>query len=220
MRLIERIHGGYVQNRRAVVLARRLAEVIPRAARVLDVGCGDGRVAKLIGESRPDLSLEGIDVLVRPNCLIPVKRFDGRRIGEPDGSFDVVMFVDVLHHADDPEVLLREAARVAGRAIVIKDHTRDGFLAGPTLRVMDWVGNARHGVALPYNYWPRRRWDEAIARHGLTVETWESRIGLYPWWASWVFGRKLHFIARLGVKGSSPSSVAVGRAADGLRESA
>jgi 2-polyprenyl-3-methyl-5-hydroxy-6-metoxy-1,4-benzoquinol methylase len=35
-------------------------------------------------------------------------------------SFDVVMFVDVLHHTKDPMVLLREARRVARRAIVVK----------------------------------------------------------------------------------------------------
>jgi SAM-dependent methyltransferase len=199
MGLIETIHGGYVLSRRATVLARRLAEVIPQGARVLDVGCGDGLICKLIGEKRPDLSLEGIDVLVRPETFVPVKPFDGKRIDEADGAFDVVMFVDVLHHTDDPEALLREAARVAGRCVVIKDHTRDGLLAGPTLRAMDWVGNARHGVALPYNYWPRRRWQEAIDRLGMRVEAWESRIGLYPWWARWVFERKLHFVARLGV---------------------
>jgi SAM-dependent methyltransferase len=204
MGILGRFHGGYVHNRRSAVLSRRLADLIPHGARVLDVGCGDGLVASLIGQRRADLSLQGIDVLVRPDTLIPVKPFDGQHIDDPAGSFDVVMFVDVLHHTDDPEVLLREAARVAGKTVVIKDHARDGLLAGPTLRLMDWVGNARHGVALPYNYWPRRRWNQAFDHLGLTVESWESRIGLYPWWASWVFGRKLHFVARLGVTKTRP----------------
>jgi hypothetical protein len=94
-------------------------------------------------------------------------------------------------------VLLREAARVARRAVVIKDHTLDGLLAGPTLRFMDHVGNARHGVALPYNYWPRRRWVEAFRELALEVEVWREDLRLYPRPADWVFGRSLHFVAKL-----------------------
>jgi SAM-dependent methyltransferase len=114
-----------------------------------------------------------------------------------------VLFVDVLHHTDDPTVLLREAARVARRCLILKDHTRNGLLAGPTLAFMDWVGNARHGVALPYNYWPRQRWLTAAADLGLSILRWDDRLQLYPWWARWVFERKLHFVARMDIGKSS-----------------
>src|SRR5205085_9858791 len=130
------------------------ARLIPQSASTLDVGCGDGQLASEIIRSRPDLSFKGIDVLVRPESAIPVSAFDGAHIPFPDCSFDVVMFSDVLHHTDDPLVLLREAARVARRSIVIKDHLIKGLLARPTLAFMDRVGNRRHGVPLPYNYWP------------------------------------------------------------------
>jgi hypothetical protein len=86
---------------------------------------------------------------------------------------------------------------VARKAVLIKDHNRDGFLAGPTLRFMDWVGNARHGVVLPYNYWPSSRWQQAFAELQLCSAENRVAIGLYPWPASWLFGRGLHFIARL-----------------------
>jgi hypothetical protein len=39
---------------------------------------------------------------------------------------------------------------------LIKDHTLNGFLAGLTLRFMDWVGNACYGIALPYHYWSQQ----------------------------------------------------------------
>ncbi len=50
-----------------------------------------------------------------------------------------------------PARLLAEAKRVSRGGIVIKDHFREGVLADATLRFMDWVGNAQHGVVLPYN---------------------------------------------------------------------
>jgi hypothetical protein len=48
----------------------------------------------------------------------------------------------VLHHANDPTVLLKEAKRGARSTIAVKDHTMDGTLAYQTLRFIDWVGNA------------------------------------------------------------------------------
>lgn len=195
--LIRGVHDDYVHNRRVRVLERHLSELIPAGATALDVGCGDGLLAHRIQRRRPDVRIDGLDVLVREGTPIPVRPFDGRTIPAADASVDAVLFVDVLHHTDDPTVLLREAARVARRAILIKDHTRDGLLAGPTLRFMDYVGNAHHGVALPYNYWPRRRWDEAFRGLGWAVCAWKIDLRLYPKPADWIFGRSLHFIARL-----------------------
>ncbi len=201
---LERLHGGYVQRRRLRRLSRYLARVIPHGASVLDVGCGDGALTRAVGDERGDLSIRGIDVLVRPGSHIPVIPFDGSSIPFADASFDVVMLVDVLHHTDDPTALLREAWRVARRALVIKDHLLQGSLAGATLRFMDWVGNARYGVALPYDYWPPEKWREAFAELRLTGD-WLCSLGLYPWPASWVFDRSLHFVACL-----EPASAAAG----------
>jgi SAM-dependent methyltransferase len=197
LRIVDRIHEDHVFDRRVRRLVEHLAATIPRQARVLDVGCGSGQIASMLMEQRPDLRISGIDVLVRPHTDIPVQFFDGSTIPYPDGAFDVVMFVDVLHHTDDPLVLLREANRVASQAIVIKDHTRNGFLANPTLRFMDHVGNARHDVVLPYNYWPKQRWLDAFDRLGWTMAQWCGRLDLYGWPADWIFGRSLHFVARL-----------------------
>ncbi|MHA1599581.1 MAG: class I SAM-dependent methyltransferase [Alphaproteobacteria bacterium] len=197
MNLLGQLHGSLVFDRRTRILAARLAEMLPTGASVLDVGCGDGSIDRLVGEFRPDVAITGIDVMIRPTTQTHVRPFDGKTIPYDDNSFDVVMFVDVLHHTDDPEILLREARRVARQSVVLKDHTRDGILAGPVLRFMDWVGNAPHGIVLPYNYWPEQRWHQAFAHIGLRPQVWLAKLGLYPAPASWVFDRSLHFIARL-----------------------
>jgi len=195
--VIGALHAPLVFDRRTRVLAGHLAALLPAAADVVDVGCGDGTSSALIAAARPDAKLRGLDVLLRPHTRIPVELFDGTTLPLADDSADTVMFVDVLHHTVDPMVLLREAVRVARRQVLIKDHTMDGPFAGARLRFMDWVGNAPHGVVLPYNYWPERRWRAAIAALGLKVETWQTRLGLYPPPASLVFERGLHVIAAL-----------------------
>jgi len=164
---------------------------------VLDVGAGDGKMAFAIKERRPDLEMRGLDVHVRKDTHVPVSYFDGRKLPERDSSYDVVMFVDVLHHTEDPFVLLREAVRVARRAIVIKDHIASGPISHKTLKFMDRIGNERYGVALPYNYWCERQWLTAFSDLGLVASCWLPWLGLYPWPASLVFDRNLHFVAML-----------------------
>ena len=196
--LLEAVHGGYVHRRRVRVLCDHLASMIPDGTTsLLDVGCGDGWLAAKVGQARPELKLAGLDVLVRPGTHIPVEGFDGKKLPCADGSWDAVMMVDVLHHTEDPSVLLNEAARVSRKWVLIKDHYLQGLGAEGTLRFMDWISNARYGVVLPYNYQTPARWDHLMAGAGLRRHEERVRLGLYPWPASWVFGRRLHFIACL-----------------------
>ncbi|NOT26790.1 MAG: methyltransferase domain-containing protein [Acidobacteria bacterium] len=196
MTFTDRVHGGYVHRRRVAVLADELSRLIAPGSSVLDVGSGDGWLASRVRDAaRADV--RGIDTLVRASTHIAVEPFDGSRIPHADRSFDYVMLVDVLHHTDNPEVLLKEAARVARTAVLIKDHLLEGLWANSTLRFMDKVGNARHGVVLPFNYWPRARWEEAFRKLGLGATFWKIDLRLYPRIVNWAFGRSLHFIARL-----------------------
>ena len=193
------LHGKLIHEGRVGRLSSLLAEHLSPDSSVLDVGCGDGRLSFLIKSRRPDLTIEGIDVHLRESALIPVSAFDGDKIPFDDKSFDVVMFVDVLHHTDDPMVLLREAARVARKTILLKDHNDEGFLSNPILRMMDWVGNKPHGVSLPYNYWKRQAWDSGFEELGFERAAMIEDLRLYPLLIDAVCGRQLHFIASLSV---------------------
>lgn len=193
------VHDSLVYGRRVERLATLVAERLPSGASVLDVGCGDGRLAARVLELRPDVSIRGVDVLARPSTAIPVELFDGLSLPQAPNSVDIVTIIDVLHHAADAARLLTECGRVARRAVIVKDHLREGVLADFTLRLMDWVGNARHGVALPYRYYTRAEWKEMIARCGLMQQDWSERLGLYPGPANWLFGRHLHVLATLTV---------------------
>ena len=193
------IHGALVHSRRVRVLAAHFAELIPRGHSVLDVGCGDGLIAAEVRQLRPDLHCEGVDVRLRPFTHVPVTPFDGARLPFADDSWDTVLLCDVLHHTVQPRDLLREAVRVARLGVVIKDHVVRGALARPTLRLMDFIGNAPHGVALPYNYYTEEQWTQTLGACGLVEREVRERLGLYARWADAVFGRRLHFVGAFDI---------------------
>jgi SAM-dependent methyltransferase len=194
---IKQWHYAFVFQRRTLILAELLAGQLPQEASVLDVGCGDGMIGSLIQQQRPDISIQGVESRARPACKINCTVFDGMTLPFPDSSFDVCLFVDVLHHTNDPLVLLREAARVSRSFVLIKDHLNENLLDEVTLRLMDWIGNRPHGVVLTYNYQSRRQWTSYFANCGLVETNWTTKVPLYPAPRSWLVGRGLHFVALL-----------------------
>ena len=195
--LIKHLHGRFVSDRRARVLAQLLAADVPKRASVLDVGCGDGTIAHLLRQQIPSLSVQGLEVMARPHCLIDYNIFDGTRIPHEDASFDVYMFVDVLHHTEDIETVLKEGCRVSRRYVLMKEEMYENALDYASLKFMDWVGNRPHGVNLPYNFQTRKQWLEHFASSGLQIVAWRDRIPLYPFPFNTIFSRNLHFIALL-----------------------
>jgi SAM-dependent methyltransferase len=195
--ILNSAHNAIVFGRRVRILASILAREIPAGAHVLDVGTGDGSIAAALVQQRRDIQIEGIDVLVRPHTQIPVRAFDGEHIPLGNNSVDVVSLVDVLHHTNDPSVLLHESSRVSRRYVLIKDHLREGPLAEVILRMMDWVGNYGHDVVLPYNYLTKNEWRELFGDTNLASERWVEDLGLYPFPLSMIFGRRLHFVGLL-----------------------
>lgn len=194
---LSRWHHTFVHERRTRVLAETLAVQIHHGAAVLDIGCGDGTIASHIAHLRPDVSVQGVEFQVRAGCKIECHAFDGSKLPFPDASFDVCLFVDVLHHTQDPAILLREAARVSRSFVLLKDHLDENFIDDATLRFMDWVGNRPYGVVLTYNYMSRERWAEHFSSCGLAEASWTTEVPLYAWPFNLLVGRGLHFVSLL-----------------------
>lgn len=186
----------FVRSRRADLLADALVPLLAGSRRILDVGCGDGCLAGQVQARLPGAFVAGVDVLARPAAPVPLVRYDGRRLPCATGSFDAVMLVDVLHHAEDPAVMLREAARVSP-VVVVKDHLRHGPWSAAMLGFLDWVGNRPYGVGLEYRYLGRAAWRGLFAELSLDVERFQEGLDLYPWPFNLVFRPGYHFVARL-----------------------
>lgn len=194
--LLDALHTRLVFGRRTRKLAQLLGQMIPEGSRVLDVGCGDGQISAQISRRR-QVSVSGVDILLRPQRHIAVTKFDGTTLPFGDSNFDVVMLVDVLHHTTNPLVILAEATRVSKKFVLVKDHFRKGTLAGPTLRIMDWFGNFTKGVVLPYNYHSEPEWNQLYREAGLSPVRSLRTLDLYPQPFDLLFGRSLHFVSLL-----------------------
>jgi SAM-dependent methyltransferase len=93
-----------------------IVERVADGSVVVDVGCGGGKMLRTLNEHRRGLTLLGCDVkkptdvngdftftaLDRSTGMLPYN----------DSSVDVALLVDVLEHADHPETMLSEIARI------------------------------------------------------------------------------------------------------------
>src|SRR6478735_2842256 len=118
-------------------LARQVGTAAPHAARILEIGCGDGSVADRVIRTHPHAHYLGVDVSAAPG-----RRYTGApdraafaamtagelRATEPE-PFDLVLVVDVLHHVhndEDRAALLADAAAILapGGTLLVKEWAR------------------------------------------------------------------------------------------------
>lgn len=118
---------------------------------VLDVGCGTGRALSYLQRRQPDLRVIGVepseelraigyDAGIALDALVDG---DATRLAYADNSFDIVCEFGVLHHVEDPRLVISEMLRVSRLGVFISDDNH--FAAGSPVarlakRTLDAIG--------------------------------------------------------------------------------
>jgi methionine biosynthesis protein MetW len=121
-----------VQNAEPVAPARAdhqlIAQMIGDAAHVLDVGCGDGALMRLLrrecGARVRGIERDAPHVRACVKAGLSVVQGDAARdlAAFPDDAFDVVIFSRSLTRLPDPRAALKEAGRIGKHVIVSFDN--------------------------------------------------------------------------------------------------
>jgi SAM-dependent methyltransferase len=189
-----------VYKMRLQSLHQEIVPILHPDDHVLDVGCGSGALGRAIMDSPecpPGVEVTGLEKFRRGDEVAAVQFYDGQKIPYPDKSFDVVILADVLHHASDPHHLIYECSRVVKRALIVKDHKVEGFLAQQRIALMDWASNVQYGIPCLYRYNTLKEWENLFGQFDLEIEMEIDSMKIYPSIIDFFFGGRIQFMAVL-----------------------
>lgn len=171
-------------------------EHLAGARAVLDVGCGDGQVARLLAAN--GASVTGVDP-TRNQIAVAAERAGGplyaraaaHELPFADRSFDAVVACLVFEHIDDLDGAVAEVARVldhGGRFVLFLNHpllqtpgsgwivdhlvepAEEYWRIGPYLEEAETIEQVELGVHIRFLHRPLSRYLNALADHGLVLE--------------------------------------------------
>ncbi len=156
----------YIENR-----AKRIHGVInpflSKKGKILDIGSGTGHTAQLL----IDLGFKNVscvDYLDMNTCPdTKPMLYDGRKLPYKNKEFETALLITVLHHTPDPEIIVKEASRVAKRIVIMED-TYNNFFQRYLTYAMDSIGNMEF-KGHPHTNKTDKGWQKLFKKNGLKL---------------------------------------------------
>ncbi|WP_287584391.1 class I SAM-dependent methyltransferase [Candidatus Borrarchaeum sp.] len=140
--------------------------------KILDLGAGDGLLAL---EIKKQLKKEVVlvDIVDYNYTDLPLILYNPEeKIPLADEEVGTTILYTVLHHASDPEHLLKEATRITKKRLVIIE----GYIEEDDIRVtnsfFDWFYNRVIGdedINVPLNFLRIKEWEKILKSHGFDI---------------------------------------------------
>ena len=163
---------------RAVKIALQLKDFIKKREIILDIGLGNGYVAKQIRDYFR-VYMEGVDVVDYNETNIKNTIYDGLNLPFKDKSFDSTLILQTLHHCTDQIRVLKEAKRVSRKRIIIMEDIYNNFFEKMITFMHDYISNKRKGVDCPYYFHNKAEWQAIFKKLGLKIEKETDTVSKY-----------------------------------------
>lgn len=140
--------------------------------KILDLGAGNGLLALEVKEQL-DKEVVLVDIVDYNYTDLPLILYNPEdRIPLANKEVDTTILYAVLHHANDPEHLLEEAARITRKRLIIKE----AYIEEDDIRIansfFDWFYNRVIGdedINVPLNFLKLEGWKKLLNSYGFDV---------------------------------------------------
>ena len=173
--LRKRVEEGEEKKELAFKRAKRSFKLVEEyivGEKVLDLGAGDGLLALEIKEQL-EREVLLVDIVDYNYTELPLTLYDPEeKVPLADGEVDTTILYTVLHHASDPEHLLKEAARITKERLVIIEAYAEEEDIRMTNSFFDWFYNRVIGdedITVPLNFLKVKGWEKLLKSHGFDI---------------------------------------------------